>query len=129
MICVVALGLRLILLLSVLIQYTPIRLCALERVVTGSSCHDRDASHSHSSTHADEWACGSRELPAHNCACEKPKAGAQHHPQDAKSPLDWAHISTPLAVVHIIDAVASPSAPEPDPRTPSGLALQLPLLI
>ena len=111
--------------LAVLVQYTPLRYCAFERVVLGSNCHDRGTHLGE--PHADESTCG---FPAdgHDCLCERPKVDAQHD-RPLKFPLDWVHVPVAAAVPLVLTATYTPSPPDPDPHRGASIALQLPLLI
>jgi len=120
-------ALKLFLLLAVLIQYTPLRVCAVERVALGSNCHDQDSHAVLGDAYADEQSCDYPVDGQHDCFCERPKADAQHDPVVLKSPLDWAHAAVPATVPLV--AVVSDKLSLPDPHRSAPLALQLPLLI
>ena len=122
-------GLRLFLLLAVLLQYTPMRVCAIERVAIGSSCHEWDADAAFASSHAEEQRCGSPTDSEHECICEQPKVDGQHNPQAIKCPLDWANLSLAAVVPVAASTTPIPSLPDPDPDRGAPVALQFPLLI
>jgi hypothetical protein len=115
------------LLLTVLVQYTPLRNCALERVIVGSNCHDRGTHGGAGDSHAGEASCG---VPdgQHECVCEQPKVEAQHDPEPLKSPVVWTHVPVATAAFLHIERVATP-LPDPDPHLCAFVARQLPLLI
>jgi hypothetical protein len=116
------------LLLAVLVQYTPLRYCVVERGVLGSNCHDRGEHAVLGDSHSDEPACDDPTDGQHECICEQPKVDGPHAPQDVKSALDWAH--TPVAVaIPLLVSSHAPALPDPDPHPWAPLALQLPLLI
>jgi hypothetical protein len=71
-------GLRIALVAAVLLQYTPLRICAFERVATGSNCHDR-AETVGDVAHADEQGCGVPTDGEHGCQCERPKLQGDHY--------------------------------------------------
>src|SRR5688572_14402461 len=87
MMSVLSRGLRLFLLLAVLVQYTPLRVCALESLATGSSCHDRGTHAVLGEVRQDEHAPLSSNGGEHDCICEQPKVDGQHDPQGVKSPV------------------------------------------
>ena len=122
-------GLRLILLLAVLVQCAPMRVCALERVAVGSSCHEWTAEAALERAHADEQQCGAPTDGGHDCICERPKVVVQHNPQAVKSPLDWANLSLVLVDPVAGPAMAIPALPDPDPDRGAPVAQQFPLLI
>ena len=126
---VVRVGTRLVLLLAVLIQYTPVRVCAIEQAALGRSCHD--SSSSIEVGHGDEPAkhCGSQADPTHDCICEQAKVDGQHHVKAEQGTLDWAQLAV-VPVVLSTDAYLT-SSPDQDADSPPNLtaARQLPLLI
>ena len=100
----VPVALKMTLLLAVLVQCTPLRYCAVERVVLGSNCHDRGVHSSFEDSHDDDEATcgfpgggGGGGAPHDECVCEQPKVDAQHDPQGLKSPLEWAHARVPFS--------------------------------
>jgi len=131
-------GLRLIVLLAVLVQYTPLRVCALERVAVGSSCHDWHADVGAGESHAAEQRCGSSTAGGggagatggeHQCVCAQPKVDAQHNPQTANAAPDWANLSVVVAVCPASASPARiPALPDPDPNRATPATLQFPLL-
>ena len=116
-------------LLAVLVQYTPLRYCAVERMVLGSNCHDRADHAILGDAHSDDATCGTPDGGQHNCVCEQPKVDALHNPQTLKSPLDWADIRLAAAKPIGVAVADAPALAEPDPHLRPPLALQLPLLI
>jgi hypothetical protein len=126
---VLAVGLRLILLLAVLIQYTPLRTCAFERVAVGSNCHDWGTHADAAEPHEDEPNCGSPADEPQGCVCEQPKVDGQHDPHALKSPLECAHVSVAAEVTLLVAIAHIPSLPDPDPHPRAPLARQLPLLL
>jgi hypothetical protein len=118
-------GLKLILLGALLVQYSPLRICAFERVAVGSNCHDRDAHGDFGDSHKEEHPAGGE----HQCVCELPKVDARHDSQGLRSPLDWAHLSLATAEWLLIRSTELPALADPDPHPGARAALQLPLLI
>ena len=123
---------RLVLVVAVLVQYSPMRLCALERVTLGSNCHDRESSGiggSHDDTD-DEHTCGNGTGAGgeQRCICEQPKiVGGQQ--RAAYSAVDLnGHV---VVVTVVEDATAGTTFAIPDPGPPRNLraSVQLPLLI
>jgi hypothetical protein len=107
------------------VQYTPLRICALERVAIGSSCHEWDTQAVLGDSRGEEHSTGGE----HECICEQPKVDGQHDPQGVKSPLDWANLSLAAVVPVTASTTPIPSLPDPDPDRGAPVALQLPLLI
>jgi hypothetical protein len=127
---VLAAGLRLVLLLAVLIQYAPMRHCAVERVALGSNCHDVLLDRSPGDGHADEWACGTGTGRDAGCLCEQPKGavGAPAHHAAAAVP-DRTDVLVRVGVVEEPASHIAAAAPDPDPQRDLLASLQLPLLI
>jgi len=118
---------KLLLLSAVLIQYAPLRVCAIEQVALGSSCHH--APESALAAHAIEQpTCGSKADPAHDCVCELAKVDGQHHAQAAKATLDWASLAVVPALVSTDTSVAPCSAADADPPSITPARLR-PLLL
>jgi hypothetical protein len=119
---------RLMLLLAVLIQYTPMRVCAIEQVALGTDCHEWADAGGFGRAHADERHCESSGEPTHACICEQPKADGQNK-TELKSEFDWAH--PPVALVlsrnHPLLVYCLAADPEPSPDSPQ--PLHVPLLI
>ena len=119
---------RLVVLSAVLIQYTPVRVCAIEQTVLGRNCHASWLPID--SGHADEpfRQCGSQADPTHDCICGQVKVDGQHHVKAEQVMLDWAHLA-------VLPVLASPDAyltlhPDADSEPPHlAPAGQLPLLI
>ena len=117
---------RLALLLAVLVQYSPMRVCALERVTLGSNCHDR-INASVGESHEDEQTCGTGRGGDSRCVCEQPKLVGDQQPV-AHAAVDLTHQSI-VAVVEEPVATTMVASPDPDPQRDLLASLQLPLLI
>jgi hypothetical protein len=124
---VVKIALKLTLLLAVLLQYTPMRLCAIERVALGSNCHDR-AKVSIIDDHEDERTCGSGGDRDQRCICEQAKTVGNHQPASHATD-DLTGQTILVGFVQEPAAVTMVTAPDPDPQRDLLASLQLPLLI
>jgi hypothetical protein len=118
---------RVILLIVVLIQYTPVRACALERLVDGASCHDREAQNDDCGGPAvDTQPAGDPVGERHQCVCERPKVVGPHsvvlkHDLDVPQPID--------AVIELSISLCGEAVPPIDASPPAvPNARQLPLL-
>ena len=127
--CVVAgVSLKLLCLVAVLAQYSPARVCALERVLLGSSCHDEGIVPHHG---ADEQFCGTdSDRGESHCVCELPKPpGSQQH-ASGRVMIDWTHPCIgPASMVEPAGGVGAIAfLPDPDPQRSPGASVSLPLL-
>ena len=122
-----AVGLRCALLLAILVQYSPVRVCALQRVTLGSNCHDWNNA-SVGGSHDDERTCGTGGSGDQRCVCEQPKVVGDQHAA-VHAPNDFTDHSVVVAVVEEPVATMMVAAPDPDPQRDLLASLQLPLLI
>ena len=122
-------GFPLFVVLAVLVQYTPLRICALENVAFGSSCHDRGDHAVLGDANVEKRPCGSSTDGEHNCACEQPKVDGQHDQQGLKSLVDWTNVPIPAIDPIAASTTPIPALPDPDPHRGASVALQFPLLI
>jgi hypothetical protein len=115
---------RLVLLLAVLVQYAPMRVCGIERVAFGSNCHEWSGAGTFESGHDSE--------PAGNpltCICEQPKAVGHQSSQVADHALDWNVIASAPFTLEIPATRAILLAVDPDPQLHLRASVHLPLLI
>lgn len=126
--------------LAVLIQCSPLRVCAVEKLALGANCHDRDAGgtvHRHScdggAAVADAGGGAAGHVPGdddgHACVCDRPK-----HPTSGGKATDgqttpalapahaWPHSPMLAPVGWCVEGAA------PDPAPSPHAARQLPLL-
>jgi len=123
---VIAIGLRLVLLGAVLVQYTPMRLCALERAAFGTNCHDQ--AKSNLDDHGDERTCGTGAGRDTGCVCEHPKlVGDQQLISHAAVDLTGHAVVAEVVEAPVIVTIVA--ARDPDPQRDLLASLQLPLLI
>ena len=116
-------ALRLILLVAVLVQFAPMRLCALEVAALGASCHDESGTQA--GGHGDEQKCGSSDTP--RCVCEQPKGVSD---QQTPIRIDLACEFFELAVVtHTLPPPTAVICLEADSHGDPPDTFQLPLLI
>ena len=120
-------GLRFALLLAVLLQYGPTRICSVERALFGWSCHEQSTHSASEDVAAEEFLCASRSMPSHGCVCNAPKVQGQHQTHAARFEMDCAMVAV---VTHgrglRLELYRCPS---PDPLLNVPRAQQLPLLI
>jgi hypothetical protein len=114
-------------LLAVLTQYTPVRLCALERAAFGASCHDQEAA-GIVQTHGDELTCGSDGGGGQRCICEQPKVVADQQPAP-RIPVAVAGCTVVTSVVQVSSPSMTVRPPASDPQRDLLASLQLPLLL
>ena len=127
---VVAGGLRFLCLLAVLAQYSPARLCALEKVVLGSSCHDQTILLHHGASEPESMCGSGNDRGDDHCICELPKqSGSQQH-ASGRVMVDWTHPFLGVAAVSepVGPALAVALYSNSGPQRPPDAFVSLPLL-
>ena len=133
MLRVVGIAFKITLLAAVLFQYSPLRVCVFEKVMTGASCHDR--SHDEQSvghgagneSHEDALTLPGETDPHDSCACDQPKFVNQQVGSQQVA-VDCIAVAVEFATFHIGVSTGSATTP-PCSSPPPAVARSLPLLI